>query len=234
MTDFLKTEASGEEQWISVSDMMAGLMMIFLFISIIYIQNISKYFSEVADKSDEICAQLKREFKKESDSWDMSICENGLLISFDSESNFERNSSVLSRDFELILSDFYPRLMAVIYEYKDSVSELRIEGHTDSSVRRLDSELSGYLYNTRLSQERSLNVMRYSLNLADITLQPKYLNWSYTHVTAHGMSSSKRIFSDSGDEDYAASRRVEFRLRTKAEDRLLDLVSEIRSGGTER
>ena len=232
MTDFLKTESAGEEQWISVSDMMAGLMMIFLFISIIYIQNISKYFSEVADVSDEICADLKREFEKETDSWDMSICENGLLISFDNESNFETNSAVLSPDFESVLSDFFPRLMAVIYEYQDSVSELRIEGHTDSSVRRLDSELSGYLYNTKLSQERSRNVMRYSLNLDDITLQTEYLDWSYTHVTAHGMSSSKRIFSNAGDEDYAASRRVEFRLKTKAEDRLLDLVSEIRSSGT--
>ena len=234
MTDFLKTESAGEEQWISVSDMMAGLMMIFLFISIIYIQNISKYFSEVADKSDEICAHLKREFKNESDSWDMSICENGLLISFDSESLFDLNSAELSSDFELVLSDFFPRLMAVIYEYQDSISELRIEGHTDSSVRRLDSELTGYLYNTKLSQERSRNVMDYSLNLSEITLQPKYLDWSYTHVTAPGMSSSKRIFSDAGDEDYAASRRVEFRLRTKAEDRLLDLVSEIRSGETGR
>jgi len=232
MTDFLKTESAGEEQWISVSDMMAGLMMIFLFISIIYIQNISKYFSEVADKSDEICAHLKREFKNESDSWDMSICENGLLISFDSESLFDLNSAELSSDFELVLSDFFPRLMAVIYEYQDSISELRIEGHTDSSVRRNDSELTGYLYNTKLSQGRSRNVMDYSLNLSEITLQPKYLDWSYTHVTAHGMSSSKRIFSDAGDEDYAASRRVEFRLRTKAEDRLLDLVSEIRSSGT--
>ena len=234
MTDFLKTESAGEEQWISVSDMMAGLMMIFLFISIIYIQNISKYFSEVADKSDEICAHLKREFKNESDSWDMSICENGLLISFDSESLFDLNSAELSSDFELVLSDFFPRLMAVIYEYQDSISELRIEGHTDSSVRRNDSELSGYINNTRLSQDRSRNVMKYSLNLDDITLQPEYLDWSYTHVTAHGMSSSQRIFSDAGDEDYAASRRVEFRLRTKAEDQLLDLVSEIRSGGTER
>ena len=232
MTDFLKTESAGEDQWISVSDMMAGLMMIFLFISIIYIQNISKYFSEVADVSDEICADLKREFEKETDSWDMSICENGLLISFDNESNFETNSAVLSPDFELVLSDFFPRLMAVIYEYQDSISELRIEGHTDSSVRRLDSQLSGYIYNTELSQERSRNVMDYSLHLSEITVQPKYLDWSYTHVTAHGMSSSKRIFSDAGDEDYAASRRVEFRLRTKAEDRLLDLVSEIRSSGT--
>ena len=234
MTDFLKTASAGEEQWISVSDMMAGLMMIFLFISIIYIQNISKYFSEVADVSDEICADLKREFDSETERWDMSICENGLLISFDNDSNFEVNSAVLSEDFADVLSDFFPRLMAVIYQYQDSISELRIEGHTDSSVRRLDSELTGYLYNTKLSQERSRNVMDYSLNLSAITLQPKYLDWSYTHVTAHGMSSSKRIFSDAGDEDYAASRRVEFRLRTKAEDRLLDLVSEIRSGGTER
>lgn len=234
MTDFLKTESAGEEQWISVSDMMAGLMMIFLFISIIYIQNISKYFSEVADKSDEICAHLKREFENESDRWNMSICENGLLISFDSESLFAPNSAELSSKFELVLSNFFPRLMAVIYEYQDSISELRIEGHTDSSVRPIDNELSGYLYNTKLSQERSRNVMDYSLNLSAITLQPKYLDWSYTHVTAHGMSSSKRIFSDAGDENYAASRRVEFRLRTKAEDRLLDLVSEIRSSGTER
>ena len=54
MNDFLKSSAQSEEQWISVSDMMAGLMMIFLFIYIIYIQNISKYFSEVAEGSDQI------------------------------------------------------------------------------------------------------------------------------------------------------------------------------------
>lgn len=233
MTDFLKTESAGEEQWISVSDMMAGLMMIFLFISIIYIQNISKYFSEVADVSDEICADLKREFDSETKRWDMSICESGLLISFNNDSNFEVNSAVLSDGFTSVLSDFFPRLMGVIYEYRDSISELRIEGHTDSSIRQADSELTGYLYNTKLSQDRSRNVMDYSLNLRRITSNPEYLDWSYKNVTAHGMSSSNRIFSAAGNEDYAASRRVEFRLRTKAEERLLDLVSEIRSGGTE-
>lgn len=232
MSDFLSRRTSAdEEQWISVSDMMAGLMMIFLFISIIYIQNISKYFSEVADVSDEICADLKREFESETERWDMSICENGLLISFDNDSNFELNSAALSSDFAQVLADFFPRLMNVVYDYRDSISELRIEGHTDSSVRRMDNQLSGYLYNTKLSQERSRNVMGYSLNLSEISLNPNYLEWSYTHVTAHGMSSSKRIFSEVGVEDYAASRRVEFRLRTRAEDRLLDLVSEIRSGG---
>ena len=46
------------------------------------------------------------------------------------------------------------------------------------------------------------------------------------------MSSSKNVFDANGIEDYAASRRVEFRLRTTAEERLLDLVSEIKASGT--
>ena len=223
--------SSEDEQWISASDMMAGLMMIFLFISIIYIENISKYFSEVFDVSDEICSDLKQEFERETDQWNMSICENGLLISFNNDSNFEVNSAKLSAEFSDVLSNFYPRLMDVMYEYKESISELRIEGHTDSSVRRFDNELSGYLYNTQLSQNRSRNVMEYALNLPDIFRDREYLNWSYTHVTAHGMSSSKKILNEDGVEDFAASRRVEFRLRTRAEERLLDLVSEIKSGG---
>ena len=233
MSKIFSQRSTEDEQWISVSDMMAGLMMIFLFISIIYIESISKYFSEVSDVSDEICYDLKREFEKETDRWDISICENGLLISFDNDSNFEVNSAKLSSEFSTVLSDFYPRLMAVIYEYKESISELRIEGHTDSSVRRFDDELSGYLYNTQLSQNRSRNVMEYALNLPSILRNQNYLDWSYTHVTAHGMSSSKKIFNDGDVEDYAASRRVEFRLRTRAEERLLDLVSEIKTGETQ-
>lgn len=231
MSDFLQQAPQGDEQWISVSDMMAGLMMIFLFISIIYIQNISKYFSEVSEVSDEICGDLRREFERDAQKWDMSICENGLLISFDSDSNFEVNSSRLSPDFANVLTDFYPRLMRITYKYKQAVSELRIEGHTDSSVRRTDTRLSGYFYNTKLSQERSRNVMEYSLGLLETIENEPYLAWSYDHVTAHGMSSSKRIFLEDGEEDFAASRRVEFRLRTRAEETLLDLVSEIGSSG---
>ncbi|MBC6404081.1 MAG: OmpA family protein [Hyphomonadaceae bacterium] len=232
MTDFLKTASRGEEQWISVSDMMAGLMMIFLFISIIYMRDvkrerdrIDKYFTNVDDVSDEICDDLKQEFKDDAENWDISICESGLLISFDSDSSFELNSAELSEAFRFTLEDFFPRLMTVVYEYKDDISELRIEGHTDSSVRRSDTELSGYLYNTKLSQERSRNVMDFSLNLE--RLKQEYLDWSYTHVTAHGMSSSNKVFTRTGAEDHAASRRVEFRLRTTAEEDLLNLVPEI-------
>lgn len=231
MSNFLQSKVTEDEQWISVSDMMAGLMMIFLFISIIYIENISKYFSEVSDLSDDICADLKNEFENESEAWEMSICENGLLISFESDSNFEVNSAELSSEFSAVLTAFYPRLMDVMFRYREAISELRIEGHTDSSVRSTDSELTGYLYNTQLSQNRSRNVMKYVLELAPIADSSQYLDWSFTHVTAHGMSSSKKVFDVNGAENLAASRRVEFRLRTTAEERLLDLVSEIKSNG---
>ena len=231
MSSFLQSKVAEDEQWISVSDMMAGLMMIFLFISIIYIENISKYFSEVSDLSDDICADLKNEFENDREAWDMSICENGLLISFESDSNFEVNSAELSLEFSSVLSAFYPRLMEVMFRYREAISELRIEGHTDSSVRSTDSELTGYLYNTQLSQNRSRNVMKYVLELAPISDRTQYLDWSFSHVTAHGMSSSKKVFNADGFEDLAASRRVEFRLRTTAEERLLDLVSEIKSNG---
>ncbi len=202
--------------------------MIFLFIAVIYVQNINKRFGEVSNVRDDICSDLSKEFSSYSGRWGMSICENGLLISFESDSNFEINSAKLTDRFKGILRDFFPRLMGVIQKYRDSISELRIEGHTDSSVRSDDTELSGYIYNTKLSQERSRNVMDFSLSLDPILSNPKYLEWSYNHLTAHGLSSSHRIFNSRGLENYSASRRVEFRLRTKAEDRLMALVSEIK------
>lgn len=219
------------EEWISVSDMMAGLMMIFLFVAVIYIQNISKYFDEVNDTSQLICNDLRAEFTAEAQAWNMSICEDGLLIRFVNDTNFETNSAVLSLRFKYILNNFFPRFMEIIHSYNDSLSELRIEGHTDSSVRRIDTEFSGYLYNTKLSQERSRSVMSFVLNIPDVRSNDSYLSWCYENLTAHGMSSSNPILNVKGKEDYNLSRRVEFRLRTKAEDVLMDLVKELNSDG---
>lgn len=230
--EWLQNSASNDDDtWISASDMMAGLMMIFLFIAIIYIQNIGKYFDAVSDVRDDICKDLKDEFSAEVSKWDMTICESGLLIRFESDSNFQKNSSELSLEFQNILTEFMPRLLGVIWDYKEVISELRIEGHTDSSTRRYDTVLTGYLYNTKLSQDRSRNVMSYALNLPEVIHNEDYLEWSFHNLTAHGLSSSEPIL-ESGKENYDRSRRVEFRLRTRAEDELLDLVAEISGNGS--
>ena len=229
--NFLSSSSKEDDTWISAADMMAGLMMIFLFIAIIYIQNISKYFDDVSDVRDEICTDLRNEFAADLERWDMTICEGGLLIRFQSDSNFDRASSSLSPDFEKLLDSFIPRLFGVIWQYKDSVSELRIEGHTDSTVRSWDSPLTGYIYNTKLSQDRSRNVLSYALNQPNVIANNNYLSWAFSSITAHGMSSSDLISKDDV-ELYEKSRRVEFRIKTKAEDALLDLVTELKRNGS--
>jgi outer membrane protein OmpA-like peptidoglycan-associated protein len=228
---FIPTASREDDTWISAADMMAGLMMIFLFIAIIYIQDISKYFDNVSGVRDEICNDLNEEFSADLERWDMTICEGGLLIRFQSDSNFDRASSLLSPDFEKLLDSFIPRLFDVIWRYKESVSELRIEGHTDSTVRNWDTPLTGYIYNTKLSQDRSRNVLSYALNRPAIVNNNSYLEWGFSNITAHGMSSSDLIRK--GDvELYEKSRRVEFRIKTKAEDALLDLVTELKRNGS--
>lgn len=227
MNSLFATPVSAEEdQWIAVSDMMAGLMMIFLFIAIIYIYNINRPFEEIDDIANILCDNLKEEFAPDEERWNMAICEGGrVLIGFKNDANFELNSDELTKEFKEILASFYPRLMMVVMEHEGAVSELRIEGHTDSTYTYSpgDTPVSGYIYNTRLSQGRSRNVMAFSLNLPEIKGNDKYIEWSFSHVTAHGMSYSNRIFAH-GREDHEASRRVEFRLRTRAEEELIDMA----------
>ena len=224
--DFISGKEKSDDTWISAADMMAGLMMIFLFIAIIYIRNIGQYFDEINDVQSELCSSLNAEFRAESEQWNMTICESGLLIRFESETYFERSRSSLTPEFRRILSIFVPRLFDVLWEYEDQLSEVRIEGHTSSRVRPGDTAISGYLYNTELSQDRSRNVMAFALASLRNKSKQDQLAWSYRNLTAHGMSSSDPILKD-GQEDFARSRRVEFRIRTTAQDKLNELIQDL-------
>ena len=223
MTSLNPSSPTKDEQWIYVSDMMAGLMMIFLFISILYIENINKKYGAYEDKKEKICSELVNEFQKNVTEWRMSICEDGVLIKFDNKLNFELGSYKISSKFKSTLDSFFPRLMTVIMKFEDSISELRIEGHTDTQRRLGENKLTAYLSNTELSQNRSREVLNYSLNLDEIKNDMKLLEWSYSNITAHGLSSSKKIITN-GKEDKDASRRVEFRLRLVEEERLFELI----------
>ena len=194
---FINTRKEEDSSWLSISDMMAGLMMIFLFIAVLYIQNTQKYFEAVRSTDDVICNELEKEFENEKIKWSMSICEDGLLVRFSSDGFFDRNKFELKEQFQNILKSFFPRLMEIMWKHKDKVSELRIEGHTDSSIPENYSTLNGYIYNTNLSQDRSREVMKFCLNLDGIKNNEDYLKWSMQYLTAHGLSSSVPIYTDS-------------------------------------
>jgi len=220
---FEPSSSKDDDIWISASDMMAGLMMIFLFIAIIYIRNIGQYIDQISDVQSKLCGSLTAEFAAEQDEWNMTICEDGLVIRFESDGSFEKSKADLTLNFRRTLDLFVPRFFEVLWQYQGQISEVRIEGHTDSSVRRVDTPVTGYLYNTQLSQDRSRNVMNFALVSLKGQQRDEQLNWSFKNLTAHGMSSSEPVLVQ-GREQMDRSRRVEFRIRTVAKDNLDSLV----------
>ena len=93
---------------------------------------------------------------------------------------------------------------------------MRIEGHTSSEWENEIDPGKAYIENMRLSQDRARNVLNASL---DLVKGPEKV-WLIKHLTANGLSSSKLVKNENNLEDKAASRRVEFRVRTKTEERL--------------
>lgn len=226
MSDLLNTKAPREEQWIYIADMMAGLMIVFLFISIVLIEDIDQRYGQFNSIRTDICVELRNSLETKEKKWGMSICEDGeLLIRFPESVTFEEGKSELTDRFKKILDEFLPKFMGVIYKYEESISELRIEGHTNSRGKRNQQDrLEIYLFNTDLSQNRSYSVLRYVLKNIEVSESDSYLGQSYARWTAHGLSSSK-ILTKNGREDFEASRRVEFRIKLKEEDKVLELIN---------
>jgi outer membrane protein OmpA-like peptidoglycan-associated protein len=71
-----------------------------------------------------------------------------------------------------------------------------------------------------LSQDRTRAVLEYNLMLPAVTAER---NWIKSLLTANGLSSSKPILHN-GKEDPRRSRRVEFRLRTNAEQQVIRIL----------
>ena len=216
------TRTTSEASWLSVADMMSGLMMIFLLIAVLYIAKLRVEYQAVQGVSDNICSELSAEFQKEKEEWNMSICEGGLLISFQDDSVFERGQYKLKQEFKDILDVFFPRFMKIVMNNSSDISELRIEGHTSSEFTRT-SKNNSYLLNTKLSQNRSYSVMNYVFR---ITRNVDMHSWMRKNLTAHGLSSSKLVYKknsvDSKIEDSVRSRRVEFKIQTNAQQKFID------------
>jgi hypothetical protein len=66
-------------------------------------------------------------------------------------------------------------------------------------------------------------VLEYVLTLPSIA---DHKDWVKKYLTANGLSSSKLIFFPDGREDKDKSRRVEFRVKTNAEKRIVKIINE--------
>ncbi|MCE6074150.1 OmpA family protein [Agrobacterium vitis] len=235
-----------ESEWISISDLMSGLMLIFLFIAVVYLkplvqeknqaiedkakiseiqQSIRKIAVTWSESENEIYNALNSEFKDDLPRWNAELDKSSLTIRFKApEVLFGTNSSVLKPGFKSILENFFPRYLLILDRYKESIDEVRIEGHTSSEWSTNNTPLEAYFKNMDLSQQRTRSVLEYALQLPTVTA---FQAWAIRHVTANGLSSSRVIIAANGREDFDASRRVEFRVRTNAKEQIAKVVEEL-------
>ncbi len=190
-----------EEHWVSISDVMTGLMVIFLFIAISYMVNaknktdrIDEQLQAYAKLREDLSKELEEEFEgtrekreKFREEWRGHLDKTTLAIGF--KEQFPQGKAHPPNAFRAILRDFIPRYIGILTKakYKDEISEIRIEGHTSSEWFEQVTGNEAYIRNMELSQNRARNVLDYVLWLA----HRKDGAWLRKHLTAHGLSSSQ-------------------------------------------
>jgi outer membrane protein OmpA-like peptidoglycan-associated protein len=220
-----------ESDWVSISDLMSVLMMIFLFIAISYMYNVQQNQMNIKrvavayqELQTDLYLELWNEFKDDLPKWQAVIQKETLTIRFEEpEVLFSIGSSDLSDKFELILNDFFPRYVKIISsdKYKNSIEEIRIEGHTSSEWNGESNDIETYFYNMKLSQNRTRSVLKYCMSLIHDSESQR---WARKFITANGLSSSHLITGPDGVENKKKSRRVEFRTKTNAEKKVVEII----------
>lgn len=223
--------------WLSVSDLMTGLMVIFLFIAIAYISRVQQNQSVLTDyveTKNQLHDKLVKEFEGDTLKWQMAIGKNLSMKFKEPTVLFASGSYELTPRFKEILDEFLPRYFNILLNdsLKNNIQEIRIEGHTDNvPIPRYDED--PYIANVILSQQRALSVLRY------LRKMPSYQQYSEEQrsllefwFTANGLSYGKAVdnagnyINKSHNEiDKDMSRRVEFRIITSGDEVLENFVN---------
>lgn len=223
-------DASHDDHWIPLSDLMTGLMVIFLLIAVLYMMRVEAEASRIKEVAvayseikDALYSDLNTEFKDDLPKWKAQIDREDLSIRFtEPDVLFDLGSSELKPTFKAILDDFFPRYVRILTsdKYRNAISEVRIEGHTSSRWSAVVSPEDAYFLNMALSQARTRSALRYVMSIQPTVQQ----NWLRQYVTANGLSSSRLVTDKDGQEDADRSQRVEFRVRTDAETRIAKIL----------
>jgi outer membrane protein OmpA-like peptidoglycan-associated protein len=187
------------------------------------IKKIAETYQKLKDK---LYNDLLKEFQNDLKKWSAVIDRKTLSFRFEEpEILFGQGDAALNQRFKEILNDFFPRYVNLLStpEYADNIEEIRIEGHTSSEWNSEGNFDVAYFNNMKLSQDRTRAVLEYVLALIR---EPKLKQWARFRITANGLSSSKLIYKPGGAEDQESSRRVEFRVRTNAEELIGKILKE--------
>lgn len=229
--------------WVSLSDIMTGLMIIFLFIAVSYMVEVKKKDDKInevlntyAQTKEDLYNEIQAELGENFNHWQVEF-DKDLSIKFTNpDVLFATGSFQINPYFSNILYDFFPKYFNIIKQskYKDKIAEIRIEGHTDDSPIYSYGDDS-YIGNIKLSQLRSASVlhffrqMDYFKNLPqEEKIQLEFL------LTANGLSYGRAldenknlVFISKKPIDKNYSRRVEFKI-VPATEELIEKISDLK------
>jgi outer membrane protein OmpA-like peptidoglycan-associated protein len=238
----MKGKNNADNSWISFSDIMTGLMVIFLFISVSYIVEVQKeqkkrdmIFEEFKATKEQLYAELDSTFRDDFEKWQVEL-DKDLSIKFTNpEVLFESGQTDIKSNFKTILDNFFPRYFNILRQekYLGKIAEIRIEGHTDMvPAPQYDEDL--YIGNVKLSQLRSAEVLKYFRKMRYYkNLSEKDVSQLQFWLTVNGLSYGRTLDKDKqltaktkNPVNNQYSRRVEFRIITTSEA----LVEEVIKG----
>ena len=226
---FFRRKSNQEETsyWLSFSDLMASVLIIFI---LLFVYNLIAYeesmnetekmIQELTSTRMKIITMLQEEFDKED--IDIIIDPKTGAIQLNESILFDSGKSQLKDEGKLFAEKFIPIYVKILLgndEIKSQISQIIIEGHTD--------DVGGYLYNLKLSQERSLSVAQFLLNPE---FDYMYKDEMEKYLTINGRSYSEPILNNDESINKDASRRVEIKFRLKEEEVLLQIQKELEKG----
>ena len=216
--------------WMSVSDLMTGLMVIFLFVAVAYMIQVKEsqtVLTDYVETKNLLHDKLIKEFEGDTARWQMAVGKDLSMKFNNPQVLFALGSYQLTPEFKKILDEFIPRYLDILLNdsLAKRIQEIRIEGHTDNvPAPQFDSD--PFMANIKLSQLRSYSVLNYIRNMSS------YLGYSEEKkkklefwFTANGLSYGKSVDINGNYTaisglpiDCSKSRRVEFRLVTEGEE----------------
>lgn len=202
--------------WQSISDVMTGLMVIFLFVCMGFLFQLKETVNRYDRVKNLIHQDLIDEFKPEEMArLGARFDEDELRVIFVSPTVFfAAGDSTVNPQFQTVLAEFFPRYFKVLEKYSDEIVEVRIEGNASLEWSGDVNSNDAYFYNMKLSQDRAFNVLQYIFTLN--TMQtPEKRQWLVDKLRANGAS-----FSKADSRNANASRCVEISIRRNAEKEL--------------
>ena len=163
----------------------------------------------------DVIEALKNEFSKNNSIVDIDAQTGALTL--EASVMFDYDQAELTDAGKQALEQILPIYCKVLLQddYMKYLAEIIIDGYTDTD--------GDYSYNLQLSQQRSLAVAQYLLDIQGNFLDATQSQNLEKYLTVNGHSMANPVLDANGNVDKDASRRVEVKFRLKDEEMIDEL-----------